>query len=217
MIPGTDEAAALVAMMKRQAAAFCYYYLNDQGLLDQFAHDLVVALLCCPEQVPEITKWNWDWKQKNGGTKGKVQGKDGGLNQGIRSFRLLQNSQKLKTGLKSKDFSHPQARFNLDKEISVGTVQAQNEEKRRQQKICLEENSLSEEGKYDSDGWETEQGEEDNNQEVSINSNDSGEESREQRSNKENEEDSVGHNLLTESVEDGDDGENDWGDDDVVI
>ncbi len=36
-IPGSEEAAAMVAMMNRQVAAYCYYYLMDQGLPELFA------------------------------------------------------------------------------------------------------------------------------------------------------------------------------------
>ena len=54
VIPGLDEAAAMVGMMNGQAATFCYYNLIDQGLPEQFVHDLVAAL-CCPEQVAEMT------------------------------------------------------------------------------------------------------------------------------------------------------------------
>ena len=49
VIPRSDEAAAMAAMMNRQAVAFCYYYLQDQGLQEQFARDLVTAS-CCLEQ-----------------------------------------------------------------------------------------------------------------------------------------------------------------------
>lgn len=54
MIPGLDKAAGMVvAMINSQAAVFCYFYLMDQGLLEQSAHDLVTAS-CCTEQVSEI-------------------------------------------------------------------------------------------------------------------------------------------------------------------
>ena len=61
VIPGLDEAAAMVAMMNRQAVVYCYHYLMDRGLPERFAHDLVSAS-CCLEQVAEINDWRWDKK-----------------------------------------------------------------------------------------------------------------------------------------------------------
>ena len=61
VIPSSDKAVAMLAMMNRQAVAFSYYYLVDSGLPEQFAHDLVSAP-CCPEQVAEINDWRWNKK-----------------------------------------------------------------------------------------------------------------------------------------------------------
>ena len=144
VIPGSDEAAAMAAMMNRQAAAFCYYYLQDQGLPEQFARDLVTAS-CCPEQVAEISLWKWNKKQKILiAPKGKFKEQTEDLIKEFEALDCYKTLEKLKaTASKSKGFMDPQSQFNLDEEKSIGTMHAENEGRRREQKRRQEEISES--------------------------------------------------------------------------
>lgn len=144
----------------------------------------------------------------------------------IKEFEALdcyKTLKKLKTGSKVKGFVDPKARFNLDKETLVGTMHARNEEKRRLQKMQLEETSPSDKKEENSHGDEVETGEEEEKEVVSINSKDSGDESKEEEEdeeqlpaeerswNKVDEEDSEGNSLQTESSGKENDREGGWG------
>ena len=235
VIPGSDEAAAMIAMMNRQAAAFCYYYLIDRGLPEQFAYDLVKAS-CCPEQGAEIKEWKWDKKQRILlAPKGKGKERTEDLIKEFEALDCYKTLEKLTAGSAKKGFRDPRARFNIDEENSVGTMHVRNEEKRRLQKARQEEDSET----GDEDDEDTGNGAEDidaaNIDVLSVNSEDSEVESNgdegervgkedaveeeasfEERSWKEEDEDDS-EQSSTESInsmEDGDIGDG-WGDQDV--
>ena len=228
VIPGSDEAAAMVAMMNRQVAAFCYFYLLDQGLPEQFAHDLVAAS-CCPEQVAEIPSWKWDSKRKIlVAPKGRFKERTEDLIKEFEALDCYKTIAKLTASAKPRHTKDPRARFNLDEETSIGTMHARNEERRRQQKARNgdssgsgdEEGDSEENESTDSSGSEVEVVETSKNINItgSDEDGDDGQLLEEERSWKEEDEDgSEGSSDSEEGTGASNEGGNGWEEDDIVM
>ena len=94
-----------------------------------------------PRTVAEISLWKWNKKLKILITpKGKFKEQTEDLIKEFEALDCYKTLEKLKaTASKNIGFMDPQARFNLRKEKSVGTMHAENEGKRREQKRRQEE------------------------------------------------------------------------------
>ena len=128
VVPNTPEAEAMVLMMNRNVAAFCFHYLLHTGLDETFVKNLLRAS-CCPTLYGQINNCTWDattlsivTPQQVAEEKRLAELEKAAWYKDEFGKHMVDKMKKIK-----KTYSDPEAMYDLDGERSVRTLHARND------------------------------------------------------------------------------------------